>query len=99
MPKSIFSLAGAGLLALTTLGGCASTSAAPAFRDVAQTVEARTGHRPRWDQSSAEDKQAEAAIERLLAKELTADAAVQVALLGNPRVCTRRLRVVAGNTD
>ena len=38
------------LLALA-LAGCASTSAAPAFRDVAETVEARSGHRPRWDQS------------------------------------------------
>jgi cobalt-zinc-cadmium efflux system outer membrane protein len=99
MPATLSHLAGAALLALTTLAGCASTSAAPAFRDVADAVEARSGHRPRWDQNSAEDKQAEAAIERLLSRELTVDAAVQVALLGNPALRSTFEDLAIGQAD
>ncbi|HEU4405325.1 MAG TPA: TolC family protein [Polyangiaceae bacterium] len=84
MPGNLTRLAGAAVLALTALAGCASTSASPAFRDVADAVEARSGHRPRWSQGTADDRQAEAAIERLLSRELSVDAAVQAALLGNP---------------
>lgn len=69
---------------LALLAGCASTSAQPAFKDVAHEVEARSGHKIRWDQDTAEDKEVEKAIDALLGRELTADAAVQVALLGNP---------------
>jgi cobalt-zinc-cadmium efflux system outer membrane protein len=66
------------------LAGCGSTSAQPAFKDVAQTVLARSGHGIRWNQDTEADKQAEQAVDRLLAADLTADAAVQVALLENP---------------
>ncbi len=69
---------------LAFLAGCASTSAQPAFKDVAHLVEARSGHKIRWDQDTSEDKVAEKAIEDLLGRELNANAAVQVALLGNP---------------
>jgi len=45
--------------ALFTLGvflcGCASTSAAPAFRDTAKLVEGRTGHRIFWNQGGVAD--------------------------------------------
>jgi outer membrane protein, heavy metal efflux system len=64
--------------------GCASTSAKPAFDDVAGTVKARSGHTVRWSQESTEDKEAEKAVDDLLRRELTADAAVQVALLSSP---------------
>ena len=66
------------------LAGCGSTSAQPAFKDVAQNVEARSGHKVRWDQDTEADKEATQAIDRLLAGDLTGDAAVQVALLNNP---------------
>lgn len=66
--------------------GCASTSPKPAFDDVAHAVEQRSGQRPRWDSSSPEDREVAEAIDRLLARELTADAAVQVALLESPRL-------------
>lgn len=72
-----------GLVAVTS-AGCASTSAAPAFDDVAKTVEARSGHRVRWDASTEQDRRAEDAIDRLLDADLTVDAAVQVALLNHP---------------
>lgn len=77
-------------LALVALGlgafasGCASTSARPAFAEVARTVSVHTGHAVRWNQGSEEDRQVEHAIDDLLKRDLTADAAVQVALLSNP---------------
>jgi len=74
----------AALIAL--LSGCASTSATPAFHEVAESVEARSGHRLRWDQSTEEDKQATEAIDRLLAADLSVDGAVQVALLASPQL-------------
>lgn len=76
----------ASLASLALLGGCASTSPKAAFTDVAQQVRARSGHEVRWDRGGSEDKEAERAIDRLLARELDADAAVQIALLGNPRL-------------
>jgi cobalt-zinc-cadmium efflux system outer membrane protein len=77
---------GLGLLAVTLATACASTSPAPAFKDVAHTVEERSGHRVRWDRDAAEDAEVERAIDTLLAKDITADAAVQIALLGNPHL-------------
>src|SRR5438105_4440887 len=71
---------------ILTIWGCASTSPAPAFQDVARTTRERSGHGIRWDQSTTEDKEAAKAIEALLERDLTADAAVQVALLGSPRL-------------
>ncbi len=76
LPKLLF----AGLL----LAGCASTSPKDAFSDVAQSVEARSGKTVRWDQGGDDDKKIEEAVDRLLAQPLTADSAVQIALLMNP---------------
>jgi outer membrane protein, heavy metal efflux system len=66
------------------LGGCASTSAAPAFSDVQGVVAERSGHRVAWNQDTPEDHEAEQALDRLMAGELSVDGAVQAALLGNP---------------
>src|SRR5215467_5498838 len=76
------SLTGA-VLVLAAAAGCASTSAAPAFHDVAGVVERRTGHRVRWDQDTPEDAQVERAIHEMLARELGVDDAVEIALLRN----------------
>ena len=70
------------------LAGCASTSPAPAFKDVSQATIERGAHPIRWDQNTAEDAQAAKAVDDLLAKELTVDSAVQVALLSSPRLRT-----------
>ncbi len=70
-------------LMLAMLTSCASTSAQPAFDDVTKHVEARSGHKVKWSADGEEDRQAEDAIDKLLARPLTADSAVQVALLGN----------------
>jgi cobalt-zinc-cadmium efflux system outer membrane protein len=87
------------VLAMVVLAGCASTSAQPAFKDVAQTVEQRSGHRVQWNQDTEADKQAERAIDRLLAAELTADAAVQVALLENAALRGKFEELAIGQAD
>lgn len=77
---------GAGLLGLgLSVSGCAglSGSSGSAFDPLRETVQARAGAEPVWPRSAA---QVQAASERqaaLLARPLDADAAVQVALLGN----------------
>ena len=73
-------------LAVALLAGCATTSAAEPFREVAEVTRARSGHTVRWNQGTAEDRDAEKAIDGLLARDLTADAAVQIALLGSPEL-------------
>lgn len=87
------------LLAAALLAGCASTSAKPAFDDVAREVKARSGHTARWSQDTEEDRRAEAAIDELLSRELTVDAAVQVALLGNPGLQAHFEKLAIGQAD
>ncbi len=66
--------------------GCASTSPAKPFHDVSALVEERTGFAPRWNVGSPEDAAVDRAVHDLLAKDLTVDAAVEVALLRNRRL-------------
>jgi len=65
------------------VSGCASTSPRPVFRDTASLVEARTGRRIVWNQSSAEDEAVAARIHDLLSRELTVEVAIQIALVNN----------------
>ncbi|MDB4934287.1 MAG: Copper tolerance protein [Labilithrix sp.] len=71
-------------VAALALAGCASTSPKDGFRDVAQKVEQQSGRRVMWDQGGDDDAKVKDAIAKLLASELSVDAAVQVALLDNP---------------
>ena len=87
------------IVATAILTGCASTSAQPAFKDVAQSVEARSGHKVRWNQDTEADREAEQAIDRLLAGDLTADAAVQVALLNSPALQGRLEELAIAQAD
>ncbi len=72
------------LFAALALVGCASTSPKDAYRDVAQKAEQQSGHRVMWDQGGDDDAKVKEAILKLLASELSVDAAVQIALLNNP---------------
>src|SRR5213083_1193725 len=65
------------------LAGCAHVDSNPAFQELSNTVHLRTGKRVQWNRGSAEDAQAQAAAASLLKRPLTADSAVQVALLNN----------------
>jgi outer membrane protein, heavy metal efflux system len=63
--------------------GCASTSADGSLRDVAGVVEQRIGQKVRFRRGGAEDAEVDRAIQKLLARELTLDGAVQIGLLNN----------------
>src|SRR5947209_9578957 len=73
------------ILVLTAgaVASCANVDPNPAFRDLATTVHFRTGKRVQWNRGSAEDAQAQTAVASLLSRPLTADSAVQIALLNN----------------
>src|SRR3712207_1209228 len=82
MSKSIRLLAAA-LAALGAAGGCASRPKGDDFAQVGRLVAERTGHRVHWNLGTPADTEVEAAVRSMLAGELTADTAVQVALLNN----------------
>jgi outer membrane protein, heavy metal efflux system len=71
------------LLSVGALAGCAHVDPNPAFRELADTVHLRTGKRVQWNRGSAADAEAQHAVASLLRRPLTADSAVQVALLNN----------------
>jgi cobalt-zinc-cadmium efflux system outer membrane protein len=72
------------------LGGCASSSAKSqpdaGFKDVRTTLAERGVSHVEWNTGSTDDARASDGVRSLLARELSADDAVQVALLNNPRL-------------
>lgn len=66
------------------LVGCASVNPQPSFEDVQRAVSERTGQRAEWTRSAPESRTIESAVSELLKQELTAERAVQVAILNNP---------------
>ena len=74
----------AGLLAGAALvGGCASFSPDGGFASVEQTAQTRLGKELRWARSEADLDGIDQRVRELLARPLSADDAVQVALLNN----------------
>ena len=65
------------------LGGCASFSPDGGFDTVDALVRERTGQAPRWVKTDADADQARSEVAQILAKHLSADDAVRVALLYN----------------
>jgi outer membrane protein TolC len=65
------------------LSGCASFSSDGGFGPVAQTTRDRIGQEASWQRSPADRERAEARVAELLKQPLSADAAVQIALLNN----------------
>ncbi|MEA1673702.1 TolC family protein [Nitrospirillum sp. BR 11163] len=72
------------LMLAGALAGCATVPPEAGFPDVQKQVEARLPHRVSWNRDAAADAQAAQAVADLLTRPLTADGAVQVALLNNP---------------
>lgn len=70
--------------ALLVLGGCATFSADGGFEAVEQLTRERTGQSPARQKSTRDAAAAQERISELLALPLTAESAVEVALLGNP---------------
>jgi cobalt-zinc-cadmium efflux system outer membrane protein len=66
------------------LFSCVSVPEDAGFADVEDIVDDRVGYRLHWDRGSEPDQEVAGSIDRLLAEDLTRDAAVQIALLNNP---------------
>jgi len=73
------------VLLLATVG-CASVSKEPGHDDVERLVRERTGHQTRWAQGSPEDEQVDKWVGDLVGPGLTQTAAIDIALLNNPRL-------------
>jgi cobalt-zinc-cadmium efflux system outer membrane protein len=73
----------ASILAMLSLAGCTTLSAEGPFSQVADTVQFRLGKQISWDAGQYEDPAVHSAIEKQLSRPLTADRAVQIALLNN----------------
>ncbi len=71
-------------LAVALLGGCASLSDDRGFAAVEADVARHLPHKPVWTRDAESRAAADARIAELLAEPLTADAAVEIALLNNP---------------
>jgi cobalt-zinc-cadmium efflux system outer membrane protein len=75
---------GIALLALAlVVSGCASINPQQGFDEVSSDVEQGLGSRVYWYTGSEEDTQVQQSIQNLIAQPLTADSAVQIALLNN----------------
>jgi cobalt-zinc-cadmium efflux system outer membrane protein len=68
---------------MSALSGCASVQRDARFPEVRDAVGRRVEKNVSWNQDSEQDHRAQEAVHRLLQQELTADAAVQIALLNN----------------
>ncbi len=75
---------GLAVLAATLLGGCAGFSADGGFGPIQSATRSRIQKDVVWTRDEATRSQTQARIEALLAKPLSADDAVQIALLNNP---------------
>lgn len=72
------------LASMAMVCGCATVPRAAGFPDVATAVAERTGgQRVHWTQGSSDDGAVRASVREMLQKELSAEEAVQVALLNN----------------
>ncbi|MCL5979186.1 MAG: TolC family protein [Gammaproteobacteria bacterium] len=74
-------LVASGILALS---GCASVPHDAGFSQVQQSASNRLNKQVHWTQGGPEDRAGQAVVQRLLLGPLTADKAVQIALLNNP---------------
>ncbi len=71
------------VIGAAVLSGCASVPRNAGFAEVKNTVERRTSSRVHWNQGTPEDIEVVQAVRSMLEKELTAEDAVQIALLNN----------------
>lgn len=71
---------------LGLLPGCVSIPAGPGFQDVQEAVRQRSGLTVEWDHAASLEPGVEQRIETLLQEGLTAESAVEIALLNNRRL-------------
>lgn len=72
------------LAGIAFLGGCASLSDDGGFAEVEKSVEERTGAKPRWVRGDDDANGVRGRVTEILARPLSPQDAVQVALLNNP---------------
>ena len=70
--------------ALSLLAACTSTVPEAEFADVSDLVADRTGETIMWEPTTDIAPDVDARVETLLSEDLTAESAVQIALLNNP---------------
>lgn len=81
------------ILASTAIvAGCTTLSSQGSFNQVADKIQLRLGKQISWDASQYDDPVVHATIEKLLSRPLTAERAVQIALLNN-----RELQAIYAN--
>ena len=83
-PKPTRSRLPAAALLTLILSGCATLSEDAGFAPVAQTTQARLGKELMWPRSDADRSLVDQRVAELLQQPLSADDAVQIALLNNP---------------
>ena len=71
---------------ILTLAGCATVRKDAGFPALKTEVAGRTGHRVHWNLGTPEDRDVAEAVTALLARDLIAEEAVQIALLNNRRL-------------
>jgi outer membrane protein, heavy metal efflux system len=71
-------------LSLALIAGCATIQPKPGFSDVQALVADRVAQQVKWNQGKAEDAAVADAVKNLLGDMLTAEEAVQIALLNQP---------------
>jgi len=70
-------------IAVLVASVCSAASLDESFNDVSRTVLSRTGKRVQWNRNTPPDAEAQRHVEAMLKRPLTANSAVQVALLNN----------------
>jgi cobalt-zinc-cadmium efflux system outer membrane protein len=74
------------VLGVFALSGCATVQREARFPEVQSAVADRLGQKVEWNRDSKGDERAQKALRALLQRELSAEAAVQIALLNNRRL-------------
>jgi len=72
-----------GIISVMFISGCGVIPIRTELKDVQEMMDSRTGLRVHWNQGKTEDKEVAKAIQIALAEKLTANEAVQIALLNN----------------
>lgn len=84
---------------LLAVAGCANVPNDAGFPDVQQQVAERTGLDVRWNRGSDADRAVEARVSSMLQNELTAEQAVQIALLNNRRLQATYEQLMVAQAD
>nr|WP_310731960.1 TolC family protein [Methylibium sp. Root1272] len=87
------------MISVLLLAGCASISPDGGFGPVQQTASERLGKEVRWARTAGDQDRIDARVTELLAKPLTVDDAVQVALLNNKGLQARFFELGIGEAE